>query len=89
MMSVFVKWRELLASVLACDAKIGPAGPILVPRTTFAAKIGLAGPILAAEIGPLPKLVPLDNFGPPSLLFPILHYRAIPLGTCIGSYNYS
>ena len=32
---------------------------------------------------------PLANFGPPTLLFPILHYRAIPLGTCIGSYSYS
>ena len=67
--------------------------PKVVPRTTFAAKIC-----------PATKIGPLANFGspggpilarsylpkwPPSLLFPILHYRAIPLGTCIGSYSYS
>ena len=69
---------------LACHAKIG------LP------KIGPAGPILAKN---LPKVVPWTTYaakiGPPcqfrspSLLFPILHYRAIPLGTCIGSYSYS
>ena len=73
--------------------------PKVVPWTTFATKIGLAGQILAAKIGPpLPILVPPgDRFWQevicqnrsPSLLFPILHYRAIPLGTCIGSYSYS
>ena len=69
------------------------------PRTTFAAKISPAGPILAAKIGPpcqfrSPRGTDFGKklsakISPPSLLFPILHYRAIPLGTCIGSYSYS
>ena len=65
-------------------------GPLLLPKSVRPDQFWL------------PKLVPLANFGPlgglilarsylpksfpPSLLFPILHYRAIPLGTCIGSY---
>ena len=75
------------------SAKSGPPGPLLLPKSVWLDQFWQ------------PKLVPPCQFrsprgtdfgkklsaktSPPSLLFPILHYRAIPLETCIGSYSYS
>ena len=71
--------------------KIGPAGPILaknlpkvVPRTTFCCQNQSGRTNFGSQ-----NWSPLANFGPPTLLFPILHYRVIPLGICIGNYSYS
>ena len=85
-----------------CHAKIGPPQS-RSGRTDFGKK-NLPKSVRPDQFWQ-PKLVPPCQFrsprgtdfgkklsakiSPPSLIFPILHYRAIPLGTCVGSYSYS
>ena len=56
-------------------------------RTNFGGQNWSPLPISVPQGGRFWQEVICQNRSP-SLLFPILHYRAIPLGTCIGSYSY-